>query len=54
MSRTWHRKRDEERRGSKRFDKTCRNHGGCPWCENGRKHKHDRRAPAKCEHEVKE
>lgn len=25
--------------GSKEFDKTCRNHGGCPWCEENRKHK---------------
>jgi len=25
--------------GSKSFDKTCRNHGGCPWCEENRKHK---------------
>lgn len=22
--------------GSKRFDRSCRNHGGCPWCENNR------------------
>ena len=22
--------------GSKAFDKTCRNHGGCPYCENNR------------------
>lgn len=22
--------------GSKRFDKSCRNHGGCPWCESSR------------------
>ena len=26
--------------GSKDFDKTCRNHGGCPWCEENRKHKY--------------
>lgn len=26
-------------RGSKAFDHTCRNHGGCPWCEENRKHK---------------
>ena len=24
---------------SKKFDKTCRNHGGCPWCEENRKYK---------------
>jgi hypothetical protein len=23
-------------RGSKRFDSSCRNHGGCPHCEEGR------------------
>lgn len=22
--------------GSKVFDRTCRNHGGCPYCENDR------------------
>ena len=22
--------------GSKNFDKTCRNHGGCGWCEGNR------------------
>ena len=26
-------------RGSKAIDSTCRNHGGCPWCEENRKHK---------------
>ena len=25
-------------KGSKRFDKYCRNHNGCPWCEGNRKH----------------
>lgn len=25
-------------RKSKVFDKTCRNHGGCPYCESNRKH----------------
>ena len=29
----------EEYRGSKAIDKTCRNHGGCPWCEENRKYK---------------
>jgi|LakMenEpi03Aug12_release.lakeMendotaPanAssembly.Ray.scaffolds.fasta_scaffold3199488_2 hypothetical protein len=24
---------------SKRFDKTCRNHGSCSWCYNNRMHK---------------
>ena len=26
-------------RGSKAIDPTCRNHGGCVWCERNRKHK---------------
>lgn len=26
--------------GSKAIDKTCRNHGGCSWCEENRKHKY--------------
>lgn len=25
-------------RGSKQFDHSCRNHGGCPYCENNRTH----------------
>ena len=25
--------------GSKAIDGTCRNHRGCPWCEENRKHK---------------
>ena len=25
--------------GSKSFDRTCRNHGSCSWCEENRKHK---------------
>ena len=25
-------------RGSKAFDKSCRNHGGCPYCEANRMH----------------
>lgn len=26
----------KEYRGSKNFDRSCRNHGGCPWCEGNR------------------
>ena len=26
-------------RGSKAIDPSCRNHGGCPWCEGNRLHK---------------
>ncbi len=29
--------------GSKQFDKSCRNHGGCPACESKRTHKNKRR-----------
>lgn len=25
---------------AKRVDPMCRNHGGCKWCEDGRKHKY--------------
>ena len=25
--------------GSKSIDRTCRNHGGCEWCAENRKHK---------------
>ena len=32
-------------RGSKAIDKTCRNHGSCPYCRQNRLHKfRDRRA----------
>ena len=27
------------RTGAKRYFASCRNHGGCPWCEENRKHK---------------
>jgi hypothetical protein len=26
--------------GSKAIDRTCRNHGSCPWCEENRKYKY--------------
>lgn len=26
-------------RGEKAVDGTCRNNGGCPWCEENRRHK---------------
>ena len=28
----------EHRRDSRRFDGSCRNHVGCPWCERGRQY----------------
>jgi len=35
--------------GSKRFFMSCRNHGGCPWCEENRKHKFRDKHPAEKE-----
>jgi len=32
-------------RGSKSFDRTCRNHGACSYCRNGRLHASRRREP---------
>lgn len=32
-------------RKSKAFDRSCRNHGGCGWCANGRKHRERRQEP---------
>lgn len=29
--------------GSKAIDTACRNHGGCPWCEENRKYKNIKR-----------
>ena len=40
-------------RGSKRFDGTCRNHGGCPWCESNRKHQ-DIKERKKADQQLKE
>jgi hypothetical protein len=33
-------------RGTKAVDRTCRPHGGCPWCREGRLHRDRRRGPA--------
>ena len=30
-------------RGSKAVDKTCRNHGSCPYCKSNRLHKNKKR-----------
>lgn len=35
--------------GPKRWYKSCRNHGGCPYCENGRLHSSKRRRPVEDE-----
>lgn len=32
--------------GSKRYFRSCRNHGGCPWCEGNRRHKFRDRHPS--------
>jgi len=29
--------------GAKAVDRTCRNHGDCPWCSEGRKYKTKKR-----------
>jgi len=31
---------------SARFDRTCRNHGSCGWCEGNRRFANHRRLPA--------
>lgn len=32
-------------RGSKEFDKHCRNHGDCDWCKGNRTYKFKKREP---------
>ena len=32
----------KEYRGAKAVDRTCRNHGDCPWCASGRMYKTNR------------
>lgn len=32
-------------RGAKAVDKSCRNHGSCPWCSRNRKHKIEAKLP---------
>jgi len=39
--------------GSRRFDSSCRNHGGCGWCKGNRTF-FDRRARTHAELEIKE
>lgn len=43
----------KEYRGSEAIDKTCRPHGGCPWCEENRLHQYNSEV-ARCEEELKE
>ena len=39
--------------GSKRFDASCRNHGGCPWCERNRLYA-DRRARTVADEQIED
>ena len=32
----------EQYRGAKAVDSTCRNHGGCGYCESNRQHKYNK------------
>jgi hypothetical protein len=34
--------RRQQYRGTKAIDRTCRNHGSCPWCAEGRQHREKR------------
>lgn len=49
MSFDKHYPKRKDRRGqyhdSRRFDRSCRSHGDCPWCERNRKHANKRREP---------
>lgn len=40
-------------RGSKAYDKTCRNHGGCPACLSNRLHSTNKRKQA-ADNQIKE
>lgn len=41
-------------RRSKRFVRSCRNHGGCPWCEGNRRFKFRDRHPFAVEEMLKQ
>jgi len=49
MSRTYR----KPYRESRRFDKTCRCHGGCPWCKGNRLY-NDRKWRLAADQEIKE
>ena len=38
-------KRKEYRKIAQQIDKSCRCHGGCPWCLGNRIHKYEKNAP---------
>lgn len=40
--------------GSRRFDRSCRSHGSCPYCAEGRQHTSRRRAPADQDEQIRE
>ena len=40
--------------GSKAFDRTCRNHGGCEWCKENRLHKYRKKILSKKQEEEEE
>lgn len=48
-----HKERRRPYRGSKSFDYSCRNHGGCPICEGNRLH-HDRREEERTRKELEQ
>lgn len=37
--------------GSRKYFRSCRNHGSCPWCEENRKHKFRDKHPQEVEDE---
>lgn len=44
MSRTYHKQKESNKRGSKAFSSHCANHGTCGWCQGNRHHKFERAA----------
>jgi len=37
---------------SGRFDRTCRPHGSCPWCERNRRYRNEKREPIVLKEEI--
>ena len=48
------RKHRKNYHGAKEFDRLCRNHGSCSYCEKGRQYKNKRRLPIVDYHQVEE
>jgi len=40
-----HKEKRKPYRKAKAYDSSCRNHGGCPYCEEGRLHKYKKDEP---------